>query len=241
MVLGEPLYGSGSIRIVPRSPSLRAALVLLRSGDLRTIVRKGWRRLHSESVFIGLRRDLSVPFSAPEALISLTIRPLQAGDVDQLLNDDDPGMPGAERLEIASRRQLVAEEIPTCLVAVTADDVPCYMQWLIGPQHNARVQEVSNGFFPVLAADEALLEAAFTPAPFRGKRIMSAAMARIAERGRQIGARWVITFVEHDNVASLKGCERAGFTPYLTQRVSRRLFRRRLTREPVPEPAPMPA
>ena len=40
-------------------------------------------------------------------------------------------------------------------------------------------------------------------------------MAQIAERGTDLGARWVITFVTVDNIPSLKGCQRAGFVPYL--------------------------
>ncbi len=47
---------------------------------------------------------------------------------------------------------------------------------------------------------------------------MPAAMAVIAERAVELDARYVITFVHRDNVASLKGCERAGFAPYLIRR-----------------------
>ncbi len=42
---------------------------------------------------------------------------------------------------------------------------------------------------------------------------MSAAMALIAERATDIGARHVLTFVGDINIASLKGCQRAGFNP----------------------------
>jgi RimJ/RimL family protein N-acetyltransferase len=53
-------------------------------------------------------------------------------------------------------------------------------------------------------------------------------MSRIAERARDIGAQHVITFVARRNVASLKGCERAGFAPYVERRESWSLFRRRV-------------
>ena len=90
--------------------------------------------------------------------------------------------------------------------------MPCYIEWLIGSTDNHLVRV---GGFPELEADEALLENAYTPAKYRGQGIMSEAMALIAERGREMGARFVLTFVEKDNIPSLKGCQRAGFFPYL--------------------------
>ena len=68
--------------------------------------------------------------------------------------------------------------------------------------------------FPPLEAGEALLENAYTPPEYRGFGIMSAAMAPIAERGSEREARAVLTYVRADNVASLKGCQRAGFASY---------------------------
>jgi hypothetical protein len=57
---------------------------------------------------------------------------------------------------------------------------------------------------------------------------MSAGMSMIAEKARELDARYVLTFVGEDNVASLKGCERAGFLPYVDRRESRRLGRLRV-------------
>jgi RimJ/RimL family protein N-acetyltransferase len=69
--------------------------------------------------------------------------------------------------------------------------------------------------FPALGHDEALLEGAYTPPQHRGLGIMSAAMAMIAERADELGARHVLTFVGEDNIPSLKGCRRAGFHPHM--------------------------
>jgi RimJ/RimL family protein N-acetyltransferase len=65
---------------------------------------------------------------------------------------------------------------------------------------------------------EALLENAYTPPAYGGLGIMSAAMARIAEQASAFGATDVLTFVDQQNIASLKGCERAGFYPDLLYR-----------------------
>ena len=50
----------------------------------------------------------------------------------------------------------------------------------------------------------------------------------------------VVTFVADDNIASLKGCKRAGFSPYLRREERWRWFRRTLTFTPLPEGTPYP-
>jgi RimJ/RimL family protein N-acetyltransferase len=55
----------------------------------------------------------------------------------------------------------------------------------------------------------------YTPPAYRGLGIMSAAIALIAERASEFGARHVLTFVGEQNIASLKGCQRAGFHPHM--------------------------
>ena len=69
---------------------------------------------------------------------------------------------------------------------------------------------------------------------------MPAAMARIAERGKDIGARYVMTFVAESNTPSLKGCKRAGFYLYMMRREKWFLFRRKLTFTKLPENTPYP-
>ena len=122
-----------------------------------------------------------------------------------------------EANEVRWRRHVIATKLPTCFVAINeTSGQPCYIQWLTGAAYNAQIQTL--GAFPVLQADEALLENAYTPAQYRGLGIMSAAMAMIAERARDLGARYVITFVDQHSVASLKGCQRSGFSAHLIRR-----------------------
>jgi len=125
-------------------------------------------------------------------------------------------------------------------VATTLDDQPCYMQWLVGASENEKLQKYFFGLHARLAPDEALMEDAFTVEAFRGQAIMPFAMARIAEKGRDLGVRWAITFVNHKNPAAMKGCKRAGFSPYLLRRETWRLFRRRVVFTPLPEGTPYP-
>jgi hypothetical protein len=107
------------------------------------------------------------------------------------------------------------------------------MQWVIPAAENNRLREFFGNLYPALRPDEALLEGAYTPVPYRGMGIMGAAMALVAERAADHGARWVITFVEEQNQASFKGCVRAGFSAYLRRHERFRLFHRRVSFNPI--------
>nr|CAD6619098.1 N-acetyltransferase [Rhizobium sp. Khangiran2] len=108
-------------------------------------------------------------------------------------------------------------KIPITVRPLCADDLDLLMPQEASPRVAERSDPTLGGF-PRLDEDTALLENAYTPPSHRGLGIMSAAMALIAERAASFGARYVLTFVGTDNVASLKGCQRAGFEVHLIQR-----------------------
>jgi GNAT superfamily N-acetyltransferase len=214
---------------------LRTTAQLLRAGEWRDVWQSARAFVSSDTQSFGLRRDVTVPFPAPDAAIPLTVRPLQPGDVSTLFGTGNRDLSGEALRERTIRQRMVEANLATCYVAVTADGQPCYVQWLIGPRENEKIRAIFGDRFPPLAADEMLLEGAFTLEEWRGKGIMAAAMARIAERAVAEGARWVITFVGAGNIPSLKGCKKAGFTPYLERTDSVRFFRHRSRFAPVPD------
>lgn len=180
-------------------------------------------RLYSTRTDLGLRRDLQVPFVAPQAKIPIAVREQRRDDVPALFDEPGRDLSRQEQGELSWRREVVELDISRCFVAVDQrTGTPCYMQWLIGPDQNGRIPEI--GSFPQLRPDEGLLENAYTPVPYRGLGIMPAAMALISERAADYGLHYVMTFVAHDNVASLKGCERAGFSPQLIRRRTQHCF-----------------
>lgn len=200
---------------------------LLASGNVADLRRRLSGRLntkfHERHLAYGLRRDLTVPFTAPQAKIPLTVREARETDAEYLFSPDDPGLTADERQERVWRLAHFRKRIPTCYVAIDGrDGMPCYVQWLMDARNNAEIQAL--GPFPILKEDEALLENAYTPSTHRGLGIMPAAMALIAEKGGALGARYVYTFVGTDNIPSLKGCERAGFTPHLERTITVWLF-----------------
>lgn len=216
-------------------PSKLATLVaLLRQGDFRFIGRYLRQQLWSQHDSFGLRRDLAIPFSPPDAKIPMHgVRPLQESDLPKLF-DPDASPTGPDTEGTRTQMSLVHADIATCYVAITDDDQPCYMQWLIGPGENDKVMRYFKGLFAPLAADEVLLEGAYVPPRFRGLRINSRAMASIAAHGTDLGARWAITYIGVENVPSIRGAKGAGFEPYVLRRERWRFFRRAVTFGPLP-------
>jgi hypothetical protein len=214
--------------------------LLLTHANLKLLVRVFKKRMYSQSMAYGLLRDLNVACDPPPANMPLTIRPFKHEDVAALLDLKTPGI-GMEGIQDRlSRQQLLRSGIPQCYVATNDAGTPCYMQWLFSADHNKQIQKYYRGYFPVLNSGEALLEGAFTPESFRGCRIMPCAMAQIAEQARNLRARSVLTFVNDDNLASLKGCTRAGFSVLLMRSERWRFFRRSVSFTPLPANTPYP-
>jgi hypothetical protein len=241
VVVPATLRLSGS----PASGTQHMRGILSRVRDIGRLVASGnaskawWAityRAHSDSISIGLRRDLTVPFTGPKAKIPITVRPLAPGD-DLSALDPAPGLSADEAFWRLGQRRLLQSGLQSCYLAIAPEGKPCYMQWVIPASQNERVKAFFGNLYPVLAPDEALLEGAYTPEAYRGKGIMGAAMAEVALRGADHGARWVITFVDQVNEASFKGCIRAGFTPYLQREEKFRWFRRQVVFRPIPPAA----
>jgi len=210
---------------------LKSATQLVRSGSYSTLGTEIIKQLGSESLAFGLRRDLDVPFTPPKAKINISVRPLEHTDLASLFHNTSNNPD--ETRGISDQRSIVNAKIPDCYVAVTDDNTPCYMQWLISSQYNHRISDYFHGLFPSLTNPEALLEGAYTPPAFRGMGIMPAAMALIANKARCFNAHLVNTFVDVHNIASLKGCRRAGFSPYILRKDKWLLFHRTITFHPL--------
>ena len=215
---------------------LRDLLRLIATGHAGEMWRTVRHRVYSNTASLGLRRDLTVMFPAPKAKLPVQVRPLASGEALAFLDVGRPGLSDSQVYDRLAQQRLLRSGIRTCHIALDPSGKPCYMQWLIDPSENDRVRAFFGSLYPRLGPDEALLEGAYTPDEYRGQGIMASAMAQIAERGRERGARWVITFVDESNPASLKGCERAGFTPYVRRHERFRLFQRHITFTPLLPP-----
>lgn len=200
------------------NPALRAktTLLMIRNGEVPDMLRELAHRVRSDEASYVLRRDLSVPLvPRPVAKIPIRIRPMERSDLPQII---------AER---PRRLPVLTEDIPTCYVATAEEGSICYMQWLVTSDQQGRLRPHFKGELASYDRDSVLLEFAYTFERFRGCGIMADAMAQIAEQGLKTGARWALTYVKDDNIASLKGCVKAGFRPYMIRTETWRGFRLR--------------
>lgn len=185
-----------------------------------------FRQVYREWNAYGLRRDLQIKFATPAARIPISVRELRDGDIPLLFDGKGDSNSRSSRLETMRRMEFLAERVPTPYVAVDLlRNRPCFLQWLMTSEVNVAIQSFFRGRFPVLAPDEALLEYAYTPAQYRGNGIMPAAISMIALKALERDARYVMTFVLRENTAALKGCSRAGFSPFVIRRDKHYMFR----------------
>jgi len=187
-------------------------LLVVKSGKFAKLARELVKRVFSNSESYLLRRDLTIPFHAQAPKQPIEVRPISDSDVPAILS----ARPG--------RLLILKANIPTCYLAITEDGQIAYMQWLIGQADLERFRPFFDGELRNLGKDEVLLEFAYTFEQFRGQKIMPAAMAEIAEKGLLSGARYAVTYVQKDNIAALKGCAAAGFSPYMIRNERWRIF-----------------
>jgi len=213
---------------------------LLRAGGFRVVFSEMRKWLYSNTTFLVLCRDLTLPFDAPPAKIPLTIRPLEDGDISNLFNVNALGITSEGFYYRANRLYLLKAGIGTCYVAVASDNTPCYMEWLFTSRDNEKIAVYFQGLFAALAPDEAQLEGTFTIEEFRGQHVMPYAECQIAQVAKECGIRRLISYVNVRNKPALKGAQRAGFAPYLLRTDEWRLFRRHCTSTPLPTGTPYP-
>jgi hypothetical protein len=196
------------------SAKLQMMGTTLKEGDPRELIKRVGKIVYSTTESYILRRDLSVPLTPrPQAKIPISIRPLKAGDIPQILAERPHGLPLG----------VLKSMLPQGYVAVTEDHQVCYNQWLIPAACKERLREFIFRDLHGFDDDSVLLEFAYTFKRYRGLGIMAPAMAFIAEQEK--GARWAVTNVDRSNIPSLRGCRSAGFFPYLVSRRDWRLFR----------------
>ncbi len=211
---------------------------MVRQGHARRLLVSARVRLASTTNSLGLARDLTVPHAPPPSKTPVDVRPLRAGEDVEFLSTDASELTGDAAFTILQQRRLLEAGVGTCWIAVGPDGKPAYMQFLIFPEDNDGISRLWGDLFPQLREGQALLEGAYTPAASRGLGIMAHAMARIADAAAERGATQAITFVGDDNVASLKGCKKAGFSPYERRIELWRLARRRIVHDPLPPGTP---
>jgi RimJ/RimL family protein N-acetyltransferase len=204
---------------------LRKALWLLRKGHLVALLRRTRRLAWHDGTALGLAYDPRAPVAARVPRVELEVRPIEEPDIPIFTSLPTAGSPRVEALTRTNARDLIKSGLKTCYVGVT-EDGPAYMQFLITADQNERLRAVFGGLFPPLAADEALLEFAFTLQEHRARPVMPTVMLRLIEIAGELGLRRVVTYVHVDNPSFMRFFMRLGFVPFVVRVERWRLFRR---------------
>jgi hypothetical protein len=176
----------------------------------RVIAKEIRNRVVSRSTEVGLRCDLSDLPPLPKAAVPLTLEPC-LGPFDGFAEELERTT-GADYGRVLRRLRLHEVGVKTLHVARNDHGHPMYVQWLITPEDRAELDAVAADFWPPLQPGEVLLEFAYTFTPFRGLGVMGEAMGRLLRVAADQGATTAYTYVAVDNIPSLRGCAKVGFT-----------------------------
>lgn len=119
-------------------------------------------------------------------------------------------LPTEDRREILSRLRFYGKGFTNCYVIRNGDDI-AYMQWIIFPTENQVLAEhVADRFYP-LAADQIMIENAFTFPRYRGRGYFLEGTRHLLAMARERGYRNAICYIRKDRIASLNQMTRMGF------------------------------
>src|SRR5690606_12808226 len=97
------------------------------------------------------------------------------------------------------------------------------------------LKKVWGDTFPKLKPDEFLVENVYTVPKFRGAGIFPAVLHEIAEKSKALGAKYLISFGETNNVNMSRSFAYAGFFPYVLRTKKNFLFNRTIFFEDIPD------
>jgi GNAT superfamily N-acetyltransferase len=199
------------------------ALLLLKNGGFRAAMDYIRTGLFSVTTYLWLVKDLTSAESLSQSQMRYKLQPASPANFGELVHHlkDEKGQ---ALLELLRRLSFYRRGFDTCYVAMAESGEICYMQWLISPRHNELLRTNFPFRMRLLKEDESMLENAFTFPRFRGKGIMGSVMLELAGIARNQGFKRLVTQVEKNNEASLKGCYRVGFRAFTEQQEVKFLF-----------------
>ncbi len=181
-------------------------------------------RFYLKSDYYVLRRTLneetySVPCKLEYSLAVATPQEMQ--EIFDLLAQENRD----SIMQLVFRKIFYDYGLTNCYLARTmTNNQPCYIQWMVSSQDMRQSKGKVRECYPLIAPNEVMLEHAYTFKKYRGQGLMSSVMVKLADIAKAQGYQQMISYVERDNMASLKGCEKAGFHKYGLWQEGRILF-----------------
>lgn len=199
---------------------LAFTIQLIKEGKIGLVWDALLRRFYSEEIALGFKRDLQINYRKPKTLMPVSIRRASVGDEQYFLDRRNDGL---------------INKFETCYVAVNKEGIPCCRLWLIDASQNDALKLVWGNIFPKLKKEEVLIENVYTVPRFRGFGILPAVVDEVLKNGRELGARYALTFGELSNYNTSRAFAYAGFEPYILRRKKWFLFRKNISFDEIPE------
>ncbi len=174
--------------------------------------------------FLGLRADLAELPQVKPAKVAVAMEPR---DVRSFRGFDEElrQTSGTDHAQVLFRTWLAAAGVQELYAAVDDAGAPVYVQWLVRHRDQHLLRDEAPNRHPELRPDEVLLEGAYTFVAFRRMGVMADGMSQLLHTAAAEGARTAFTYVEPDNIGSMRGCASAGFVLDHVRVNSRRLGR----------------
>ena len=187
-------------------------LILFKDTNLSIFLTQLKRQIYSRSNQVGLFLNLEeYEFPEIETGIKYTLSLATKEDMDEVMKKAKSE--SKEMLQkLLFRRWMFEDGYRNCYVAKTVDtnDI-CTVAFIIFPTDSAKVEGKFRNWFVKLRPDEAILEGAYTFEKYRGNRLHPAIIIDRLRICKQQGYKWILGYIEENNLASIKGAERAGF------------------------------
>lgn len=206
----------------------------IRAGDTRGLLRRLQKRIHSETLRVGIRKDLTATEDASSAAAEPKIRVASMADIEAVLDPARGSATDANELWQRLLRRHVAETVgpSRCYVADSGDLGPSFMQFLFFPEDNDVVQSEFPDLGPPVKPGEAMVDYLYVAPDARSLPFVTACLLQVAAEARRRGAKSVITYTPAGNKAALLSSHLAGYRPFAMRRSRYRFFRRSVTYEP---------
>jgi GNAT superfamily N-acetyltransferase len=114
--------------------------------------------------------------------------------------------------ELIGRKLFYDSGFRDCYVARSVDtNELCFVEWMISQKDCQRLYRDFGNMLPRLERWDVWAENSYTFKKYRGKKVYPSVLVELADIARNKGFKRMLTYVRGDNIASMKGCEKAGF------------------------------
>jgi RimJ/RimL family protein N-acetyltransferase len=190
-------------------------IIILRVVGLKFFLKRLRLQIYSKSTEIGFTLDLT-NYKIPhiEASIKYSLQTASKEDMGELLQGAKTESKESA-YHLTMQLWMYEDGYHNYYIARTTDtNEICFIQSIIYPDDIRMARGRFKNVFPKLKIGEAIIESSYTFERFRGNRLHPAITTDLLRSCKERGLKRMIAHVSKDNIASIKGTERAGYTQF---------------------------